>query len=121
MFAFVEKHKAKAKATYLLAGWTKAEPSQHVVTLVDQDKLLKSRDALAPVTSLHVYSIQPTQPKVSSTSLAANHIRTHQKTGKFSNDAISIAPECITRVDCAAVAKSANKATGNDEATACCS
>ncbi|KAK9853083.1 hypothetical protein WJX84_008703 [Apatococcus fuscideae] len=63
LFAFVEKHKSKAKATYLLAGWTKAEPSQHIVTLVDQDKLLKSRDALAPVTSLHVYSIQPTQPK----------------------------------------------------------
>ncbi len=64
LFAFVERHKAKVKATYLLAGWTKAEPSQHVVRLVDQESLLKSRELLTPVTSLHVYSIQPTQPKV---------------------------------------------------------
>ncbi|KAK9833500.1 hypothetical protein WJX84_002930 [Apatococcus fuscideae] len=63
LFAFVERHKSKVKATYLLAGWTKSEPSQHIVRLVDQDKLLKSRETLAPVTSLHVYSIQPTQPK----------------------------------------------------------
>lgn len=64
LFAFLEKHRGKVKATYLLAGWTTGEPPQHVVQLVDSEQLTTSRSALDPVTSMHVYSLQPTQPKV---------------------------------------------------------
>ncbi len=65
LFAFLEQHRGKVKATYLLAGWTKTDPRQHTVQLVDSEHLSTRRSALDPVTSMHVYSLQPTQPKVS--------------------------------------------------------
>ena len=64
LFAFLEQHRGKVKATYLLAGWTKTDPRQHTVQLVDSEHLSTRRSALDPVTSMHVYSLQPTQPKV---------------------------------------------------------
>ncbi|KAL0049157.1 hypothetical protein WJX82_007778 [Trebouxia sp. C0006] len=63
LFAFLEQHRGKVKATYLLAGWTKTDPRQHTVQLVDSEHLSTRRSALDPVTSMHVYSLQPTQPK----------------------------------------------------------
>ncbi|KAL0023387.1 hypothetical protein WJX79_001953 [Trebouxia sp. C0005] len=47
----------------LFAGWTKTDPRQHTVQLVDSEHLSTRRSALDPVTSMHVYSLQPTQPK----------------------------------------------------------
>lgn len=92
LFAFVEAHRGKAAATYFLSGWTKetsgpqqqngtagaagshAESSggdgdggggrRHVAQLVDAARLEARRAELATVTSLHVYSVQPAQPKV---------------------------------------------------------
>ena len=52
------------KATYLLAGWTNTEPRRHTVQLVDSEHLSTKRSSLDPVTSMHVYSLQPAQPKV---------------------------------------------------------
>lgn len=63
LFAFLEQHRGKVKATYLLAGWTTTEPRQHTVQLVDSEHLSTRRSSLDPVTSMHVYSLQPTQPK----------------------------------------------------------
>lgn len=63
LFAFLEQHRGKVKATYLLAGWTSTQPRQHTVQLVDSEHLSTRRSALDPVTSMHVYSLQPTQPK----------------------------------------------------------
>ena len=70
LFAFLEQHRGKVKATYLLAGWTKTDPRQHTVQLVDSEHLSTRRSALDPVTSMHVYSLQPTQPKVCANSVA---------------------------------------------------
>ena len=70
LFAFLEQHRGKVKATYLLAGWTTTEPRQHTVQLVDSEHLSTRRSSLDPVTSMHVYSLQPTQPKVG---LAGRH------------------------------------------------
>ena len=65
LFAFFEAHRDAVAAMYLLAGWTKGtDPPQHVVSLVNSAQLPKKRAALEPVTSLHVYSLQPSQPKV---------------------------------------------------------
>ncbi len=50
-------------ATFLLAGWTKGEEPQHVIKLVDAASLASCRAKLDPITALHVYSVQPTQPK----------------------------------------------------------
>lgn len=76
LFAFLEQHRGKVKATYLLAGWTTAQPRQHVVQLVDSEQLTTSRSSLDPVTSMHVYSLQPTQPKVCQDSITPfQHVR----------------------------------------------
>lgn len=64
LFSFLEQHRGKVKATYLLAGWTNTEPRQHTVQLVDSEHLSTKRSSLDPVTSMHVYSLQPAQPKV---------------------------------------------------------
>ena len=56
--------RAQVKATYLLSGWTSAEPRRHVVHLVAPEQLSTARQALQPVTSMHVYSVQPSAPKV---------------------------------------------------------
>lgn len=56
--------RAKVKATYLLSGWTSQEPRRHVVHLVAPEQLSMARQALQPVTSMHVYSVQPSAPKV---------------------------------------------------------
>lgn len=63
LFSFLEQHRGKVKATYLLAGWTNTEPRQHTVQLVDSEHLSTKRSSLDPVTSMHVYSLQPAQPK----------------------------------------------------------
>ena len=65
LFHFVEAHQGKVSATYLLAGWTNGADPQHVITLVDAASLAKCREKLNPVTAMHVYSVQPTQPKAS--------------------------------------------------------
>ena len=65
LFQFIEAHRDKVSATYLLAGWTKGEEPQHVIRLVDAASLGACRAKLDPVTALHVYSVQPTQPKAS--------------------------------------------------------
>ena len=63
LFEFAEKHRNKVASTYLVAGWTKGANSHHVVQLVDASAVADRRSKLEPVTSLHVYSIQPTAPK----------------------------------------------------------
>ena len=68
LFHFVESHQDKVSATYLLAGWTKGAEPQHVITLVDASSLAKCREKLDPVTAMHVYSVQPTQPKARASS-----------------------------------------------------
>lgn len=64
LFEFTEGHKDKISATYLISGWTKASQPQHTVELVDAKALAQRRSKLDPVTSLHVYSVQPVQPRV---------------------------------------------------------
>jgi DNA polymerase delta subunit 3 len=64
LFEFSEKYRSKLSSTYLVAGWTKGASPQHVVQLVDASAVADKRSKLDPVTSLHVYSIQPTAPKV---------------------------------------------------------
>ena len=65
LFAFAEAHRSKADITYLLSGWTHAGNSrQHVVHLVDAARLQERLADLDPVTGLHIYSVQPAQPKV---------------------------------------------------------
>ena len=56
--------RAQVKATYLLSGWTSEKPRRHVVHLVAPEQLSTARQALQPVTSMHVYSVQPSAPKV---------------------------------------------------------
>ena len=63
LFEFAEKHRNKVASTYLVAGWTKGANSHHVVQLVDASAVADKRSKLEPVTSLHVYSVQPTAPK----------------------------------------------------------
>ena len=65
LFQFTESHRGKASITYLLAGWTKGAAPQHVIKLVDASALADCRAKLEPITAMHVYSVQPTQPKVS--------------------------------------------------------
>ena len=69
LFSFQEAHSGKVKATYLLAGWTKQQPRQHVVQLTPAEQLSTASINLDPVTSMHVYSVQPSQPQVG----LANH------------------------------------------------
>jgi DNA polymerase subunit Cdc27 len=85
LFAFAEAHRGKIAATYFLSGWTKpvADAScsgsggadgcgtagggsgrRHIAQLVDAARLEDRKAELAEVTSLHVYSVQPVQPKV---------------------------------------------------------
>ena len=87
LFAFAEAHHGKVAATYFLSGWTKpvtdASSSggggdgadgnviagggggrRHIAQLVDAARLDNRKAELAEVTSLHVYSVQPAQPKV---------------------------------------------------------
>lgn len=61
---FLEKNQGKVSATYLISGWTKGPEPEHSIQLVDAGSLTERRKKLDPITSLHVYSIQPTQPKV---------------------------------------------------------
>ncbi|KAK9801868.1 hypothetical protein WJX73_003889 [Symbiochloris irregularis] len=63
LFSYTEKHRDRVCATYLVAGWTKEQCPRHVVQLVGQKCLQKLRSTLKKETSLHVYSIQPSQPK----------------------------------------------------------
>ena len=64
LFAYLEQAKDGAAATYLVAGWEKeAKPASHVVRLVPGTRLADARAALDPVTSVHVYSVAPCQPK----------------------------------------------------------
>lgn len=63
LFEFAEKYRNKVASTYLVAGWTKGADPHHVVQLVDASEVADRRTKLEPVTSLHVYSIQPTPPK----------------------------------------------------------
>lgn len=69
LFDFSEKYRSKVSSTYLVAGWTKGASPQHVVQLVDASAIADKRSKLDPVTSLHVYSIQPTAPKARTASL----------------------------------------------------
>ena len=64
LFTFLEQHSKEVSATYLLAGWTKDDTTRHVVQLVGTKALQEQRSCLTSETSLHVYSIQPSQPKV---------------------------------------------------------
>lgn len=61
---FLEKNQGKVSATYLISGWTKGPEPEHSIQLVDAGSLTERRKKLDPITSLHVYSVQPTQPKV---------------------------------------------------------
>ena len=63
LFEFSEKNRSRVSATYLIAGWTKGADSRHLVQLVDVSALADRRSKLDPITSLHVYSVQPTTPK----------------------------------------------------------
>ena len=63
LFEFAEKHRNKVASTYLVAGWTEGANPHHTVQLVDASAVADRRSKLDPVTSLHVYSIQPTAPK----------------------------------------------------------
>ena len=63
LFEFAEKHRSKVASTYLVAGWTKGANPDHVVQLVDAAAVADRRSKLDPVTSMHVYSIQPSAPK----------------------------------------------------------
>lgn len=84
LFAFFEAHRSSVAATYFLSGWTKLDTGgnssgqdgsggssgggdggrRHVAQLVDAARLESRQSELAEVTSLHVYSVQPAQPKV---------------------------------------------------------
>ena len=64
---FLEKNQGKVSATYLISGWTKSPEPEHTIQLVDSGALIERRKTLEPITSLHVYSVQPTQPKVNIT------------------------------------------------------
>lgn len=63
LFNFVEQNNSQVNATYLLAGWSKQDDSRHIVQLVGQKALQSKRTCLKTETSLHVYSVQPSQPK----------------------------------------------------------
>ena len=63
------------KATYLLSGWTSKEPRRHVVHLVAPEQLSTARQALQPVTSMHVYSVQPSAPKVRGCSAGTGNVK----------------------------------------------
>lgn len=62
-------------ATYLISGWTKGQDPEHSIQLVDSGALTERRKKLDPITSLHIYSVQPTQPKVSLLALRPSHAR----------------------------------------------
>lgn len=64
LFAFQEEHHETVKATFFLSGWTQGENKEHVVLLVSSADLPQKKALLDPVTSMHVYSVQPSQPKV---------------------------------------------------------
>jgi len=72
LFEFAEKHRGRVSSTYLIAGWTKSGNPQHIVQLVDATAVADRRSKLDPVTSLHVYSIQPAAPKVCYTSASCS-------------------------------------------------
>lgn len=59
---------------YLLAGWTKEEPQRHVVRLVDASKVMAVRNTLEPLTSYHMYSVQPSQPQVCRLPRPTSHV-----------------------------------------------
>jgi hypothetical protein len=69
LLEFVESNHDKVSATYLISGWTKSCEPQHTVYLVDARAVAEHRKKLDPMTSLHVYSVQPVQPKVMSDKL----------------------------------------------------
>ncbi|CAL8470151.1 g9693 [Coccomyxa elongata] len=73
---FLEKNQGKVSATYLISGWTKGPDPEHSIQLVDAGSLTERRKKLDPITSLHVYSVQPTQPKDASELWNTDHVQT---------------------------------------------
>eukprot|EP00884_Botryococcus_braunii_P011361 jgi/Botrbrau1/20225/Bobra.31_1s0022.1 len=65
LFKLVESQRGKLQATYLLAGWTEGAQGsrQHTVQVVDASVLAREKARFSPITGLHVYSLQPSQPK----------------------------------------------------------
>lgn len=51
----------KVKACFLLSGWTTDDVSRHIVRVVDGNSLDAAKAALGVITSLHVYSVQPSE------------------------------------------------------------
>lgn len=66
LFKLVESQRNKCHATYLLSGWVEDGEGirQHVVQVVDASVLAREKARFSPITGLHVYSVQPSQPKV---------------------------------------------------------
>jgi DNA polymerase subunit Cdc27 len=66
LFKLAESQRGKMQATYLLAGWQQDGQGGrlHTVQLVDASLLAREKARFAPLTGLHVYSLQPSQPKV---------------------------------------------------------
>ncbi|BDA44170.1 probable DNA polymerase delta subunit 3 at N-terminal half [Coccomyxa sp. Obi] len=73
---FLEKNQGKVSATYLISGWTKGPEPEHSIQLVDAGSLTERRKKLDPITSLHVYSVQPTQPKDASELWNTDNVQT---------------------------------------------
>lgn len=54
---FVVPAQQKVSATYLLSGWTPPPSSQHIIRVVPASDVNRQKEALAEVTSLHVYAL----------------------------------------------------------------
>jgi len=63
LFEFAEKHRSRVSAVYCLSGLTKGAASKEVVRLVAAGSLASSREELAVVHGIHVFSVQPRIPK----------------------------------------------------------
>ncbi|KDD72771.1 hypothetical protein H632_c2919p0, partial [Helicosporidium sp. ATCC 50920] len=57
LYEFMTLHCQKVSATYLLSGWTPPPSSQHIIRVVPASDVNRQKEALAEVTSLHVYAL----------------------------------------------------------------
>ena len=65
LYQFVTQHPGGVvRATFLLGGWTREAVARHVVRVVEAGAVESSKASLASITALHVYSVQPSCPKV---------------------------------------------------------
>eukprot|EP00850_Spirogloea_muscicola_P001960 SM000007S20920 [mRNA] locus=s7:946100:948422:+ [translate_table: standard] len=78
LYKFAESHKGRVEATYLVAGWTKEEPTSQALQLTSSGKLEECKAAMAEVTSVHVYSVQQALPKDAAALWSAEFIQAEE-------------------------------------------